>query len=130
MPEGLLPGATRLRARNICEERSPEVVSRIAASVVGSGAQHAERDAGCKYSQYQVDIAADIAAMVEMMGCQPILFIGSGLSKRYFAGPSWDDLLAHLAASCPLIQKEYAYYKQTSKSPLVIGEEFARLYQE
>ena len=50
------------------------------------------------------------------MGCQPIPFVGSGLSKRYFNGPSWDELLAYLAKSCPLIDKDYAYYKQALKS--------------
>jgi hypothetical protein len=79
-----------------------------------------------QYDQYQADVAADIEACVERMGCQPILFLGSGLSKRYFSGPSWDDLLAHLPALCPLIDKEYAYYKQALQSPLAIGAEFAR----
>ncbi len=64
------------------------------------------------------------------MCCQPILFVGSGLSKRYFSGPSWDELLASLAKQCPLIDKEYAYYKQTLRDQAVIGEEFARLYQQ
>jgi len=64
------------------------------------------------------------------MGCQPILFVGSGLSKRYFAGPSWDELLATLAKQCPLIDKDYAYYKQTLKQHTAIGEAFARLYQQ
>jgi hypothetical protein len=46
---------------------------------------------------YQGLVTEDIAACVSRMGCQPILFVGSGLSKRYFAGPSWDELLATLA---------------------------------
>jgi hypothetical protein len=58
----------------------------------------------------------------------PILFVGSGLTRRYFSGPSWDELLAHLAAQCPPIEREYGYYKQTLVSPLLIGTEFARLY--
>jgi hypothetical protein len=66
-----------------------------------------------KLAQYMEDVKADIANTVEGTACQPILFIGSGLSRRYFSGPSWDELLARLAAMCPLIDKEYAYYKQT-----------------
>ncbi|HLY44795.1 MAG TPA: SIR2 family protein [Stellaceae bacterium] len=79
---------------------------------------------------YRAQIKADIEACVSDMGCQPILFVGSGLSKRYFSGPRWDELLATLAKQCPLIEKDYAYYKQTLKEPLVIGDEFARLYQQ
>ena len=83
-----------------------------------------------KYQQYVADVTADIKNCVQNMACQPILFIGSGMSKRFFGGPSWDGLLAHLAASCPLIEKDYAYYKQSLGSSLLIGEEFAKLYHE
>ena len=67
---------------------------------------------------------------MQQMGCQPVLFIGSGLSRRYFGAPSWEELLSLLRAKCPLIEREYAYYKQTFKTPMAIGDEFARLYQQ
>jgi hypothetical protein len=79
---------------------------------------------------YLAQVTADIEACVSTMGCQPILFVGSGLSKRYFAAPGWDDLLTALAKQCPLIDKDYAYYKQTLKTPLSVGEEFVHLYQQ
>lgn len=78
---------------------------------------------------YREQVTADVEALVARMCCQPILFVGSGLSKRYISGPSWDELLANLAKRCPLIDKDYAFYKQTLKQPLAIGEEFARIYQ-
>ncbi len=83
-----------------------------------------------KYPQYIKDVTDEIANCVQTSACQPILFIGSGLSKRYFGGPNWDELLAHLAKECPLIDKDYTYYKQSMSSHLEIGEEFARRYQE
>jgi hypothetical protein len=83
-----------------------------------------------KYTQYVADVTTDIANCVESNACQPILFVGSGLSRRYFDGPSWDELLAYLASICPLIDKEYAYYKQTLKDPLKIGALFAEHFQE
>ncbi|WP_200930139.1 SIR2 family protein [Methylobacterium sp. Leaf86] len=83
-----------------------------------------------KLAQYAEDVKADIATTVEGTACQPILFIGSGLSRRYFSAPSWDELLSRLAAMCPLIDREYAYYKQTMRDPLKIGAHFAERFQE
>ncbi len=81
-----------------------------------------------RYEEYIKDVTADIAACVQRMACQPILFIGSGLSRRYFSGPSWDELLKFLADECPLIEKEFAYYKQTVADLTEIGEIFAQSY--
>jgi hypothetical protein len=89
-----------------------------------------EQPAAERYSQYIRDVTAEISACVQTSACQPILFIGSGLSKRYFGGPSWDELLSVLAKPCPLIDKDYPYYKQSLGSLLAVGEEFARRYQE
>ena len=65
------------------------------------------------YKQYQVEVIADIAKVLGDAECQPILFVGSGFSKRYANGPSWEELLTALAEKCPLIDKDFAYYKQT-----------------
>jgi hypothetical protein len=83
-----------------------------------------------KYDQYVAETVDEIAKCLQATACQPILFVGSGFSKRYFAGPNWDELLFYLAKSCPLIQKEYAYYKQLYANPQRTGEEFARLFHE
>ena len=39
-----------------------------------------------KYASYQAEVVADIEARVQELGCQPILFVGSGFSKWYFGG--------------------------------------------
>ncbi len=83
-----------------------------------------------RYDRNVEEIAEDIAEVIQQFGCQPILFIGSGLARRYIGAPSWEELLAHLASHCSAIEKGLGFYKQSFISPLRIGEEFARLYQE
>jgi len=83
-----------------------------------------------RYERYAEEVAEDIADTVQALGCQPILFVGSGLAKRYMNAPNWDELLTHLAAGCSGIEKGIGFYKQSFKTPMKIGEEFARLYQE
>lgn len=83
-----------------------------------------------KYDRYVDEISEDIAETVQQFGCQPILFIGSGLARRYFGAPSWDELLTYLAGKCSSIDKGLGYYKQSLKTAPKIGEEFAARYQE
>lgn len=45
-------------------------------------------------------------------GSRPILFIGSGLSRRYINGPSWVELLKYLIEQNPNITKPIGYYTQ------------------
>jgi len=57
------------------------------------------------------------------------LFVGSGFTKRYASGPNWEQLLTKLAETCPLIDKDFAYYKQLYQSDLKkIGSVFSELY--
>ena len=83
-----------------------------------------------RYTPYKVEMTADLVACVEALSCQPILFIGSGMSRRYFNAPSWEELLAYLAGKCPLIDKALAYYRQSLRTSPAIGQEFAERYQE
>jgi hypothetical protein len=88
------------------------------------------------YRDYIEDVTEDIKICIEDMKCQPILFIGSGISKRYFGGPNWEELLKEMANNCPLIDKEFAYYKQIAKREAKdivfphIGKIFADCYRE
>ncbi len=67
------------------------------------------------YDIYKEQIVLDINNCMEGLQVQPILFIGSGLSQRYFNAPDWDGLMKHLADNCPLITKKYAYYQQRNQ---------------
>jgi hypothetical protein len=83
------------------------------------------------YKQYQAEITADIASVLAEASCQPILFVGSGFTKRYVRGPNWEELLRELSAACPLIDKDFAYYKQAYGNDLKrIGSIFSDLFRE
>ncbi|MDT9000436.1 SIR2 family protein [Paucibacter sp. APW11] len=83
------------------------------------------------YKQYQDEVTADVAKVLGDAECQPILFIGSGFSKRYARGPNWEELLTTLAKNCPLIEKDFAYYKQAYNGDLKkIGSVFTDIYRE
>jgi hypothetical protein len=89
-----------------------------------------EEAGSSRYDRYKEEISDDITATVAALGCQPILFVGSGLAKRYMNAPNWDELLTYLADQCSGIDKGLGFYKQSLKTPLKIGEEFARIYQD
>jgi len=83
------------------------------------------------YAQYQDEIKADVAATLQRLQCQPILFVGSGFSLRYASGPNWEALLSQLAQACPTIDKDFAYYKQKYNGDLtMVGSHFANEYFE
>ena len=83
------------------------------------------------YKQYRAEVSADIASVLTAANCQPILFIGSGFTKRYAEGPNWEELLKKLAQLCPLIDNDFAYYKQAHGNDLKkIGSLFSDQYRE
>jgi hypothetical protein len=62
-------------------------------------------------TETSVKIAAfenDLADKLQKFNSAPVLFVGSGLSKRYLGLPSWEALLIELAN---ITDKEYAYYR-------------------
>lgn len=80
------------------------------------------------YKKYKEDVSDDIKTCLEGMGCQPILFIGSGFTKRYANGLGWEELLRHLSDECPEIDRKFAYYKQKYSDLVDIGTIFAEKY--
>lgn len=79
------------------------------------------------YKFYKEQSVETIKECIKDMGCQPILFIGSGFSKRYFDAPNWHGLLEKMATANPLCHK-YNYYKQNYGSCIKIGTELAKEY--
>lgn len=56
-----------------------------------------------------------LAAHLAGFTASPILFVGSGLSRRYLDMPDWASLLTELAA---LTDREYSYYRSTASDDL------------
>lgn len=62
---------------------------------------------------YKEEITRDIAEVMTDLEVQPILFIGSGISQRYFNTPTWKGLMKLLVEKCPdLNKKRFAFYEQ------------------
>ncbi|RVD77567.1 SIR2 family protein [Pseudomonas koreensis] len=81
------------------------------------------------YEKYVEDVTEDIKTCIGDMACQPILFVGSGFTKRYLDGPNWEELLKDLAARCPEI-RQFAYYKQRYPDFVDIGTQFSEKYND
>lgn len=81
-----------------------------------------------EYGEYITERKENITSVVEDMKCQPILFIGSGLSIRYFDGPNWEGLLEKMVDDCPTIHNDIDYFLQGSDSYPEVGSKIADEY--
>lgn len=75
-----------------------------------------------KEFSYGEKINASIRDLLLEFECQPILFIGSGLSRRYINLPNWMELLKALFESIPDQSGRFEYYRQKyDGDPIKIG---------
>lgn len=77
-----------------------------------------------KYISYIAEKTKIIQDCIAELGCQPIVFAGAGLTLRYGNGMSWQGLLSTVCSDNPLIEYDFAYYKQSCSDLLEVGEQF------
>ncbi len=63
--------------------------------------------------------------------CQPIMFVGSGLSRRYFGAPNWNELLKRIFKQLPGGESNYEYHRQKyNDDPILIGSALSEIVFE
>jgi hypothetical protein len=76
------------------------------------------------YTIYQSRIQEEIRQLVQSSHARPVLFLGSGITKRYVSGPSWIELLQKVADISGISQDEFAFMSQKASGDLAkLGSE-------
>jgi hypothetical protein len=81
------------------------------------------------HDAHRESITEDITSTVGSRECQPILFVGTGLSIRYFSAPSWDGLLEEMTNQHAAIEEKYGFWRQTH-DPKEVGRILSEKYAE
>lgn len=75
-----------------------------------------------EYNAYKAQNVASINALLSDMGCRPVLFVGSGLTRRYLGGPSWSQLLEQIAKIIGMEDANFAFLSQKAAGdPIALG---------
>lgn len=74
------------------------------------------------YEQYQTKNLEFIEAMLQGTACRPVLFLGSGVSRRLIGAPSWMELLAAIADKAGIPEDKFTFLSQKADNePIQLG---------
>lgn len=82
-----------------------------------------------QYEEYKRTISSDIRTVLDEANVQPVLFVGTGVSRRYFSAPSWNELLQRMTELCRTLDRPYGYYRQT-RAPPEMGQFLSEAFHE
>lgn len=75
------------------------------------------------YKRYIERTDSLIRDTLDTLECQPIFFIGSGISQRYLGTPSWHELLQQVANKIGVNYSDYSYIRQKfTNNPILIAD--------
>ncbi|MFA7239869.1 MAG: SIR2 family protein [Sulfuricellaceae bacterium] len=75
------------------------------------------------YPEYIKQRTESVRNCLAELGCQPIIFAGAGLSRRYINGPSWIELLEAITKLNPQVKDSIAFLYQKYGNLLEVGEQ-------
>ena len=67
-----------------------------------------------------------VTALLDEFECQPVLFVGAGLSRRYMGTPGWEGVLRQALEKSQIQGPEFEYYFQKNNGNLIgVGTDIA-----